>query len=141
MTEIQRICAQCGKSGALEMRYCPHCGFDAQAGLPVPTTNLPVAIGKAALPILAGVAGLALRAGWKLLHSRLAQVTAQKVVDRVIRMPRPTQPTAIQPTLPATEITARRPRRTIHIRSSWAMGDANGLWRQGTSEQTIEIDE
>jgi len=87
------------------------------------------------------VAGLALRAGWKLLHGRLTHAAAQKVVDRVIRTPRSTQSTAIQPTSSPTEIAARRPRRTIHIRSSWAMGDANGLWRQGTSEQTIEIDE
>jgi hypothetical protein len=34
-----------------------------------------------------------------------------------------------------------RPRTTIRIRSSWAVGDANGVWRQGVSDHTIEIDE
>jgi hypothetical protein len=29
----------------------------------------------------------------------------------------------------------------IRIRSSWAVGDANGVWRKGTSDQTIEIDD
>src|SRR5258706_16414510 len=93
MSEIQRICAQCGKSGALEARYCPHCGYDAQAGLPAPRNTLPVSIGKAALPILAGVASLALRAGWKLLQSRLAQ----SAIDNTLTPTKTTQPTPSKP--------------------------------------------
>jgi hypothetical protein len=133
MSEIQRICAQCGQSGTLDTRYCPHCGYDAQAGLPAPRPNLPVTVAKAALPILAGVAGLAVRAGWRFLQSRLAQAAVQTAVDNVVTVPRSTPP--------AAPITQRRPRRTVHIRSSWATGDANGVWRQGTSEHTIEIDD
>ena len=94
MSEIQRICAQCGQSGALDTRYCPHCGYDVQAGLPAPRTNLPVTVAKAALPILAGVAGLAVRAGWRLLQSRLAQAAVQTAVDKVVTVPRSTPPAA-----------------------------------------------
>jgi hypothetical protein len=89
-------------------------------------------IGKAALPLLAGAASLALRAGWKLLQHRLA--------------------TTATPTLPLTKTTpaqpaqhpagaTTRPRRTIRVRSTWAVGDANGVWQQGTSDQTIEFDD
>lgn len=132
MSEIQRICAQCGKSSALDARYCPHCGYDTQAGLPAPRNTLPANIGKAALPILAGVASLALRAGWKLLQSRLAEATANNALIK---------PQPMQPTPRNDPQTTRRPRRIIRIRSSWAMGDASGIWRQGSSEHTIELDE
>ncbi len=133
MSEIQRICTQCGQSGAFDTRYCPHCGYDAQVGLPTPRTNLPVTVAKAALPILAGVAGLAVRAGWRLLQNRLAHAAVQTGVDNTVTVPRPT------PAAPPAP--QQGPRRTIHIRSSWAMGDANGVWRQGTSDHTIEIND
>jgi hypothetical protein len=140
MSEIQRICAQCGKSSALETRYCSHCGYDAQAGLPAPRNTLPATIGKAALPVLAGVASLALRAGWKFLQSRLAEATVrtspQNAVNPVIPTPKTTTPIPQNP-----QPALRRTRRTIHIRSSWAVGDANGTWQQGNSEHTIEIDD
>lgn len=132
MSEITRICAQCGKQGALDARFCPHCGYDTQAGLPAPQSNsLPMVIGKAALPILAGVASLAVRAGWKLLKERLLQPPSQST--RTVA-----QPLAPRPTAPPAP---RQARRTIHIRSAWAVGDANGVWRRGSSEHTIEIDE
>lgn len=132
MSEITRICAQCGKSSALEAQFCPHCGYDMQTGLPAPQGNqLPMVIGKAALPILAGVASLAVRAGWKLLKDRLSQAATQPVRAA-------TQPPAPRPTdTPAP----RQARRTIRIRSAWAVGDASGVWRRGSSEHTIEIDE
>jgi hypothetical protein len=128
MSEITRICAQCGQPGPLEARHCPHCGHDAEAGVPAQLSqrNLPVLIGRAALPLLAGAASLALRAGWHLLQKRLAQpLTA------------PSQP----PVKTATVPEEKRPRRTIRIRSAWAVGDARGVWRQGSSEHTIEIDD
>jgi hypothetical protein len=34
-----------------------------------------------------------------------------------------------------------RTRRSIRIRSTWAVGDARGVWRQGATEHIIEIDE
>lgn len=128
MSEITRICAQCGQPGPLEARYCPHCGHDVEASVPAQLSqrNLPVLIGRAALPVLAGAASLAIRAGWQLLQKRLAQpLTTQS------------QPPAKAPAAPAQQ----RPRRTIRIRSAWAVGDAHGVWRQGSSEHTIEIDD
>lgn len=136
MSEIQRICAQCGKSSALDARYCPHCGYDMEGGLPVPRNTLPVTITQAALPVLAGVASLAIRAGWKFLQARLAESAVQSAKAKVIPIPKPTTP-APQKNQPA----AQRPHRTIRIRSSWAVGDANGVWQQGNSDHTIEIDE
>ncbi len=136
MSDIQRICAQCGKSSALDARYCPHCGYDMEGGLPAPRNTLPVSIGKAALPVLAGVASLALRAGWKLLQAKLAETAVQSPKENVIPIPK-----AATPAPQTNQSVARRPRRTIHIRSSWAMGDANGVWQQGNSEHTIEIDD
>lgn len=128
MSEISRICAQCNQPGPLDARYCPHCGYDATSGLPsVPRQyELPVAIGKAALPVLAGVASLVVRAAWKLMKSQTARHAAQHAVRSI------TRPAAVQP---------EPRRRKIHIRSSWAVGDANGIWRKGSSEQTIEIEE
>ncbi|MCX6046819.1 MAG: zinc ribbon domain-containing protein [Chloroflexi bacterium] len=139
MSEIQRICPQCGKSSALDAQFCAHCGYDTQAGLPAPRQMLPATIGKAALPILAGVASLAIRAGWKLVQNYLAQSAANNtiVVPKTPSAPPQTTPLAARQETPTT----RRPRRTIHIRSSWATGDANGLWQRGTSEHTIEIED
>lgn len=141
MSKIQRICEQCGESGPLEARYCPHCGYDSQGSdphaLPVPRKQLPMALSKAALPILAGAASLVLRAGWKLLQQRLATTTPEEAAQALSNLAR--RPAA--PPQPAPQPATRRPRRTIHIRSNWAVGDANGVWRQGSSEHTIEIDE
>lgn len=136
MSEIQRICAQCGKNSPLEARYCAHCGYDTQAGLPAPRNTLPVSLAKAALPVFAGVASLAIRAGWKFLQSRMAQAAIQSAADNVIPIPKATTP-APQTTQPAPQ----RARRTVHIRSSWAVGDANGVWQKGNSEHTIEFDD
>ncbi len=133
MGNVQRICEQCGEGGPLEARYCPHCGNDNQATLPTPTRNLPMVIGKAALPLLAGAASLALRAGWKFLQHRLA--TAATTAPLPLAQTTPAPP-AQQPAGPTT-----RPRRTVRIRSTWAVGDANGVWQQGTSDQTIEIED
>lgn len=136
MTNVQRICAQCGASGSLDSRYCAQCGYDSQGQLPAPPQNLSLAIGKAAMPLLLGVTSLALRMGWKLLQSRWAQETAQRAVGTALNKAQPAAPPVVQPSgSPA------RTRRTIHIRSSWAVGDANGTWRQGHSEHHIELDE
>lgn len=100
--------------------------------------NLPMVIGKAALPVLAGVASLALRAGWKLLRSRMAQDAIQvgaskaatSLVNAAKNAPAPTTKTDTVP----------KAKRTIRIRSTWAVGDANGIRQQGSSDHTIEID-
>lgn len=127
MSEIQRICPQCQAGSPLDMRYCPRCGYDHQAELPMRQSSLPATVGKAAVPVLMGAATLVLRAGWKLLSSRLSA----------------TEPLRVQPPAPAPrqEVAPRTTGRRIRIRSSWAIGDANGVWRQGSSEHIIEFDE
>ena len=127
MSQVKRICPECGQNAPVESRHCPHCGFDSQGTLPVPQNNLPAAIGKAALPVLAGVATLALRSAWRLLNERMAQQAIQP----------------IEPQQPASRPEAQPQRRngpTIRIRSAWAVGDGKGNWQQGTSEHTIDFD-
>jgi rubredoxin len=126
MSDVQRICPQCGGASPLQAQHCPHCGYDFQAGLPIERANaLPATLSKAAVPVLLGAASLALRVGWKMLQGHMFQATTQAVAQRP-----PEQ--AIQP---------RRPRRTIRIRSTWAVGDARGRWEQGSSEHIIEFDD
>jgi hypothetical protein len=132
MSEITRICPRCSQSAALEARYCPHCGYDSEVGLPASSaTNLPVVIGRAALPILVGAASLAIRAIWQLAKSRLTAAAVDYTTNMAAK-PKTPAPPAVQ---------NRRPGRKIHIRSSWAVGDANGVWRRGASEHTIEMDD
>ena len=146
MSDVQRICAQCSTAGPLDARYCTRCGYDFQAELPVRQNNLPIVIGKAALPVLVGAATLALRAGWRLLQSRTAQEAARKAFDSTFN--RSVEPHGEQhveqakpPAPRQEEVAPRQSRRTIHIRSSWAVGDANGVWRHGHSEHKIDLDD
>ncbi len=132
MSDVQRICPQCGESSAMGLQHCPHCGFNVEAGMPMRQTSaLPATITRAALPVLAGAASLALSAGWKLLQSRLAETAARNAVTQVVKAP-PAE------TRPAPTNGAKR---TIRIRSTWAVGDAHGNWRQGASEHIIEFDD
>ena len=135
MSEVQRICPHCGEAGPLAARYCPHCGADSQAALPAPQSHFPLALTKAALPLLAGAASLALRAAWKLLQSRMtANITEQAVQSlRTARNAQP--PTSLTPSQP------QRPRRTMHIRSAWAVPDGDGVRRRGVPELRVETDE
>ena len=135
MSEVQRICPHCGEAGPLAARYCPHCGADSQAALPAPQSNFPLALTKAALPILAGAASLALRAAWKLLQSRMTAT----VTDQALHSLRTTR--NAQPPAPTAPVSAQRPHRTIRIRSAWSVTDGNGVRRSGVSEHQIEIDE
>lgn len=127
MSQVQRICGACGRSNPVEARYCAHCGVDSQAALPAPRTSLPVALGQAALPVLIGAAGLAVRAGWRLIQSKWARNLAQQALT-----PHPTESPAPPPA---------RPKRTMHIRSAWAVSDGQGNWKRGMSEHTIELDD
>ncbi|MDI9548111.1 MAG: hypothetical protein QM346_11000 [Chloroflexota bacterium] len=110
-------------------------------------SNLPAVIGKAAVPFLLGAASLALRLGWKVLQSRWAQAAAESAVDAALKKVQPAKtrpapnPAPIQPAAPVEEPLAARARRTITIRSAWAVGDANGIWRQGFTEQRIDLDD
>lgn len=135
MSEVQRICPQCGEAGPLDTRYCPHCGADREAALPVQRSTLPLVLGKAALPILAGAASLALRIGWKVLQSRVTSAVTEKTVES-LRAARANQPSTSVEQPPLS-----KPRRTIHIRSAWAVTDGNGVQRSGVSDHQIEIDD
>ncbi len=125
MTEITRICSQCGKSFPLDARHCSHCGHDTDAALPVSQNTLPVLVGKAAAPVLLGAASLVVSVGWKLLQNVLNRPA--KPSNQPIRVRTDAQ---VQP----------RPRATIRITTSWAVGDSSGNWRKGHTEQTIEIE-
>jgi hypothetical protein len=125
MSNIMRICPQCGHGNDMDAQYCAQCGYDTQANLPVPQSrNLPAVLGKAAVPVLVGAASLAISAGWKLMQGMLAR-------------PAPQPPIQVK----KGEVDQARPRATIRIRTSWAMGDSTGKWQRGQSEHTIEIDD
>lgn len=156
MSNISRVCPRCGKQVALEARFCSSCGYDSQTGNVAGDQELPVPLGKAALPVIAGVAGLALRVGWKILQSPAAQDAARSLVHRLvaskINPPSKAEESSIvrvENEKPAprsnASISRNQPRigkrRTIRIRTTWATGDARGVWRHGTTDQTIEIDE
>lgn len=135
MSNVQRVCVQCGAGNPVESRYCAACGYDSQAALPAPRVSLPAVIGRAALPVLVGAASLAVRAGWKLLQSRLAHPPTASASPPSPRA----QPIVQQPRVEVVQ--SRRARRTLHIRSSWAVNNGNGVWQEGTSEHTIELDD
>ncbi|MCB0063862.1 MAG: zinc ribbon domain-containing protein [Caldilineaceae bacterium] len=144
METVQRICENCGAAGPLAARYCPSCGYDREVAqpkreLPIRSKNLPMVLGKAALPLLAGAASLALRAGWKLLQARLAATTPEQAAAALQRLANAT-PTQVSVD-PQSTSPARKARRTVHIKSSWAVGDSNGNWQRGSSEHTIEFEE
>lgn len=125
MTEITRICPQCSKSFPMEARHCSHCGYDMDAALPAVQGALPALVGKAAVPLLAGAASLALSLGWKLV---------QGMVNRPAKAaPQPIQVRSAAPVQPQN-------RMKIHITTSWVVGDSRGNWREGRTEQTIEIE-
>lgn len=136
MSTVYRICPECGEQGELDTRHCGACGYDMEGGLPAPKSNLRVSIGKAALPVLAGAASLAIRAGWKLIQYRLNQMEQEQ--NRPSTTNSSTKP---QPRQPQDEKVTRKSRRKIHIRSSWNIGNSTGHWQQGSSEHTIEFDD
>ncbi|GIV79828.1 zinc ribbon domain-containing protein [Litorilinea aerophila] len=139
MSNVRRICPQCGQDSSLDARFCVRCGYDHEAALPARGNSLPAVVGRAALPVLAGVTSLALRAGWRLLLRKLNQrvsapLSPQGAEASSTQVPARARPMPPQPAEP-------RRRRVIHIRSTWAVGDAQGVWRQGSAEHTIEIEE
>lgn len=125
MTDVSRICPQCGQSFSMEARHCSHCGYDMDASLPTLQNHLPALVGKAAVPILAGAASLAISLGWKLAQGMLNRPA--KVAPQPIQVRNAAQ---VEPS----------PRMKIRITTAWAVGDGKGNWREGRSEQTIEIE-
>jgi len=135
MSDVFRVCSQCGGKVTLDSRFCGRCGNDTTAGHPVEQRNLPAQIATAALPVAAGLAGWAMRAGWKLLRARLDEMAKNPPVVAAQR-PAPTRRRA-----ESVQKESGRPKRTIRIRSTWAVGDAKGVWRQGAEEHIIDIEE
>ncbi len=128
MSEVFRICPNCGQNVAMAARHCGECGYNAQGGYPLESRNtLPEVVAKVGLPVAAGLAGLALRAGLQLLQKQLPALASN----------------ALSRSAPRPPAQSRRGRssRSIHIRSKWAVGDRNGVWRSGEEERTIEIDD
>lgn len=162
MNKIYRLCAHCGRNGPIEADHCPHCGYNRlkesdipknafdnpKDHLPAKQNSLPAKLAKAALPVLVGAAGIAARAGWQLIQSRLTAAAHQQSIDKTLYpnksghspLSRKQQSTQGDVARNAAQSIDRRPRHTIHIRSQWAVGDANGQWRRGASEHTIEIE-
>ncbi len=136
MNEVSRVCSQCGGKVAIDSRFCGSCGYDTTAGLPmVEQRNLPAQIATVALPVAAGLASWAVRAGWKLLRARLDEMAKNPpalAAQRAAPAPRRAAPVPQE---------SGRPKRTIRIRSTWAVGDGKGVWRQGAEEHIIDIEE
>lgn len=128
MSEIQRICPNCGESASLSGRYCPACGYDNQENFALLErhSSLPAAMGKAALPVLAGIATFAIRTGWRILNDRLTVQSTAQQPTRSEKFPSD----APQPTQS----------RRIRIRSAWIIGDGRGNVQQGSSEHIIDLD-
>ena len=128
MSEVFRVCPNCGKDVAMTARHCGECGYNAQGGYPLESrNNLPAMVAKVGLPVAAGLAGLALRAGLQLLQKQLPALASNALSRSAPR--------------PATQPRRGRGSRFIHIRSKWAVGDRSGVWRSGEEEHTIEVDD
>lgn len=127
MGDVFRICPECSADIPLQARHCPTCGSDSQANQPIRQLRLPATVSGALLPVAAGLAGLALRAGWKLLQSQWLRTTVQNALTTP--PPAPTSPTPTATT-----------GRTIRIRSSWVVREADGSVRQGQEDHTINLE-
>lgn len=134
MSDVSRVCAQCGGKVAIDSRFCGGCGYDTAGGLPVAQRNVPAQIATVALPVAASLAGWAVRAGWKLLRARLEEMAKNPPAPATQR------PAPVSRSAPPAE-TGGRTKRTVRIRSTWAVGDGKGVWRQGAEEHIIDIEE
>lgn len=131
MEIVYRVCPECGKDAPIEAQFCPHCGKDTNSGLPVKQAgNMPIVVGKAALPVLATVGTLLVRTLWKMLRQRpnpLGAVIGSDAASAVAhREQSPAKAT-------------RGP--SVRIRTTWAVGDASGIRQQGFTEHVIQFDE
>lgn len=125
MSEVFRVCPNCGGDVALSARHCGACGYNTQEGYALDQRNsLPAMVAKVGLPVALGLAGLALRAGLRLLRNQL-----------------PTLAENARPSRPPAQTRRSGGGRSVHIRSKWAVGDSSGVWQRGEEERIIEIDE
>lgn len=136
MSDVQRICPHCGGDTPLNAQHCPQCGEDTLSP-PAERRPLPVSVGQAMLPVAMSVAGFALRAGWKLIQSRLAQDAAKAAIQSAAQSAKQ----RAQPPAKQTSAAPDRPKRTVRIRSAWSVGDGRGNWQHGREEHVIEYDD
>ena len=154
MSEVFRVCPNCGQDVAMAARHCGECGYNTQGGYPLEgRNNLPAMVAKVGLPVAAGLAGLALRAGLQLLRKQLPHSICrgkEPGMSEVFRVcpncgqdVRALAANALSRNAPRPPAQPRRGRgsRFIHIRSKWAVGDKNGVWRSGEEEHIIEVDD
>jgi len=136
MSSVTRLCSRCSYGNPLETQFCGRCGADMQAShLPVARdNNLPALIRSAAMPVLAGITTLAVSAGIRLVQGLMRQALAAATQTAPAS-------TALQRNAPAEVVPVARRNRTIRIRSSWAVTDGQGNFRQGQSEHVIDLDE
>ena len=128
MSEVFRVCPNCGEDVAMAARHCSQCGYNAQDGYSLERRNaLPEVVAKVGLPVAAGLTGLALRAGWQLLRKQLPTLAADALSRNAPR--------------PPAQPRGGRSGRFIRIRSKWAVGDRDGVWRSGEEEHVIEVDD
>ena len=128
MSEVFRVCPNCGQNVAMAARHCGECGYNVEGGYPLESRDtLPEVVAKVGLPVAAGLAGLALRAGLQLLQKQLPELASNALSRNASR--------------PPAQSRKGRSSRFIHIRSKWAVGDRSGVWRSGEEEHTIEIDD
>ncbi|MEM7125393.1 MAG: hypothetical protein AAF702_03645 [Chloroflexota bacterium] len=141
MTEVYRICQNCGEQSGLHAAYCSHCGVEVATGTPISEqASLPISTSNALLPIAMGAAGLVIRFGWKLLQSRTFRDFANQAAAQISQGATQIRRSSPEPKQTPSKVIPRA-KRTIRIQSSWAVGDQSGIHRQGHSEHIIEIDE
>ena len=125
MSDIERICPECGAANAVDVHFCGACAAPlsstalARRQSALPTTFEPK---DAALAVGAtGLAAVALRVG-TVLVKQVAQMLADRRDD-----PAP------------APLAEREPRRrpVMRIRRSWAIGDSSGLRQWGNEDITI----
>lgn len=168
MAEITRICPVCKKKSEMDNQFCPHCGHKvgsmaSDAG----RRQMPVSLAGASFPLLAGAAGLLIRIGWKVLQSKTTHELATRAIESLMQsgLSRSTdvqrhsglgkndslkgnrrQDSALKrnsnlPSAVPEQNVNLAPKRSIKIRSHWAVQDGSGMIRRGQSEHTIEIDD
>lgn len=137
VSDIYRVCPKCGgRSNETTYRFCPTCGADSDLELAVSGSSLATTASKAVLPILASVAGMALRFGWKLLQNRMAASAVHNLQSTT-----PVRPPSVEMPTPSKQLPNSPSRRRIHIRSARKVSDSKGNWRSEDSEHIIDIDD
>ncbi|MCY3707315.1 MAG: hypothetical protein OXG26_00375, partial [Caldilineaceae bacterium] len=124
MSEVFRVCPNCGQNVAMAARHCGECGYNVEGGYPLESRNtLPEVVAKVGLPVAAGLASFALRAGWKLLQKQLPALASNALSRNASR--------------PPAQSRKGRSSRFIHIRSKWAVGDRSGVTARGGIANTV----